>query len=109
MTDTHNTQHTPGPWDRGENWGDPNDGYTIRGGNDSHIADVYGRHHPDDIVSAAQGLANARLIAAAPDLLAALESLLYMYGDSISARLTRHIEAWEDARSAVKAATGETI
>jgi len=77
-TDTH----TEGPW-RVENWkytesriawrrdGVP----TIVGANDA-IAEVFNLYRPnaeDDAES--EAMANARLIAAAPDLLAALESL----------------------------------
>jgi hypothetical protein len=77
-TDTH----TPGPW-KVENWkyteslaawrrdGVP----TIIGGNDA-IAEVFNLYRPnaeDDAES--EAMANARLIAAAPEMLAALEEL----------------------------------
>jgi len=76
--------HTPGPW-RVENWkytesrlawrrdGVP----TIVGGNDA-IAEAFNLYRPnaeDDAES--EALANARLIAAAPEMLAALQSLAH--------------------------------
>lgn len=52
--------------------------------------------------------ADRLLIAAAPDLLEALENLVSAYGGSINARLTRHIEQWENASSAIALATEPT-
>lgn len=62
-------QHTPGPWDvnepdaKGGVWVDANDGLTV--------ARVGG-----GVSSVAEAIANARLIASAPDLLSALEKAL---------------------------------
>jgi len=57
-----NAQHTPGPWVYGKT------GYVKSG--DCYIAEVL---HGPDCPDADEVKANARLIAAAPDLLAALE------------------------------------
>jgi hypothetical protein len=73
---TQTTQHTPGPWtiqelehayDGYENWNT----YCIRSPQNVHIATVgnVDRFHEQDHE------ANARLLAAAPDLLAALQAL----------------------------------
>ena len=77
-------KHTPGPWVfyAPSSWTDglgyirpdPEDGLEIA-------------HHGDDDRSAAENLANARLIAAAPDLLAELK------------RVTDHLSDWTSAHS----------
>ena len=61
------TQHTPGPWHLSECAHQTTD-TGICSGSGLHITDVNGYGMRDD-----QNQANARLIAAAPDLLAALE------------------------------------
>lgn len=90
-----NTQHTPGPW---QIWAEitaisrnPCTGHTISRGDDVFICDAVGT-----------SAADARLIAAAPDLLAALQALLpYVAGsDSFAAE-----EAL--ARAAIAKATGQ--
>ena len=74
--DTKQTQHTPGPW-KAETFvvmgaeDHPKSGYTIKAGDDA-IADLY---HGCGWTKA-EVKANARLIAAAPELLAALEAVL---------------------------------
>lgn len=60
------SDHTPGPWE-----GRMHNGTNLRGPNDEPICLV----HTDN-------MANARLIAASPDLLAALEEVLAEIGDS---------------------------
>ena len=72
MTTTQTAKHTPGPWKQNGNtvW---EDGTKDRG----HIAVCrlrVGTHVPEF-----QNEANARLIAAAPDLLAVLEKVLAAY------------------------------
>ncbi len=65
------TEHTPGPW----HVSDPIDGRDIPYGIDDakghHLADVSDNHYGNPLPVEA----NARLIAAAPDLLAALEAM----------------------------------
>lgn len=105
------TKHTPGPWRYGAPWDKPNGGRTIFGRHvDEYIADVYAGHHADDSVDGPRGEANARLIAAAPDLLAALEA--YVAGDFEAQGSTlaaqRHNARRDAARAAIAKARGET-
>jgi len=66
------SKHTPGPWSIGEHQKIISTGWSIRIPSDgSAIAYVLGERNPEL-------QANARLIAAAPDLLAALQELLHM-------------------------------
>jgi hypothetical protein len=66
MTD----QHTPGPWSS------DTDAYVVNN-SDEVLADVfYVESHSPDLAPRLIRKANARLIAAAPDLLAALETIL---------------------------------
>jgi hypothetical protein len=70
------TQHTPGPWVA--------DGYNVKQPRGRYIAYTGPSHTPEDIYPkscAMEDKANANLIAAAPDLLAALEELLYGHTD----------------------------
>lgn len=68
--------HTPGPWhvqdDHGKRWIETS-------GNDDTIAEIHRRNSKGSVYSCKEANANARLIAAAPDLLAALEYLLAAY------------------------------
>jgi len=105
MTDT---QHTPGPWAIEP---DALGEYSIVTDNGGTIADIYGRNP-----------ANARLIAAAPDLLAALErlvTLMHIVGDepfrngvtdstgSIDEGVVIASDWLHDARAAIAEATGQ--
>ena len=75
------TRFTPGPWrflegkdyDEGANVGRP---LTVCGGNNDDLANVYSADDSTVSVSRAEAVANAHLIAAAPDLYEALELLL---------------------------------
>ena len=83
MTDT---RHTPGPWRIGDA------GFT-----------VFGPPKPGalaETIAPVKSRANARLIAAAPDLLAALEALAALPNKH------RPEEMWEAARAAIARATG---
>ena len=74
------TKHTPGPWDiregfRSDTWevfptrgAPPDDGFSAW----AELATVVADYNDDDM---SEGEANARLIAAAPELLAALQAL----------------------------------
>ena len=68
---TPTTQHTPGPWSTATG---RLGGLLIMGADDSMVTVIA----PED---GAVGVANATLIAAAPDLLAALEALTGAYWD----------------------------
>lgn len=105
---TSEFKHTPGPWHTGEGQANrivyaPN-GYAIC---DTKVFHCYSTTHEDK--------ANARLIAAAPDLLEALEAI-QAYADVALAKpeLFGGIEAvrnlrgpaFDDARAAIAKATG---
>lgn len=78
-----NTLHTPGPWKHDSTWG-------------------IIKHGKSEICALHSGnLANANLIASAPDLLVALESLLK------SSEVFGRFDAQLDAREAIRKAKGE--
>ena len=101
------TKHTPGPW----RFGEAKNGYTtIGGGNWGEFATVVtrmeGRDHDDPT-----GVANARLIVAAPDLLAAVEALFQhcsmihnVWGDGCNQKEAN--AAIDAGRAAIAKATG---
>jgi hypothetical protein len=104
------TQHTPGPWAVRDHWADEGafEVYPTRGGEPkigqwSALAEVpeYG---PND---APEAEANARLIAAAPDLLEALELML----ENLDAMyvVSPASSAHKKARAAIAKATGEKV
>ena len=82
--------HTPGPWEVAMP-GEVDEHYAVLDGF-GHTASVYGC--PEE---AATAFANARLIAAAPDLLAACELLLIYLGD------------WDDMENETCAAARKAI
>ena len=98
------TKHTPGPWAHG--------GCVVYGADGDSVADLSlnGRRHPNVTE------ANTRLVAAAPDLLDALEALLsnpvLNLGDLVYYVREREgedwdgpaVKAWGDAVQAAKAA-----
>jgi hypothetical protein len=88
------THHTPGPWSHANG--------IVVGGN-KIVAD-YCASGKYDTASLREQEANARLIAAAPDLLAAMLRLLE-YPDNDGALHPGSLD-WEDAREAVKKALG---
>ena len=75
---------------------------TVDGRDEDLIAKVVA-DAPTDGDMEAEGAANARLIAAAPDLLEALEGLCAAYGPYI----TGHVVWWKDAIDAIAKAKGE--
>ena len=113
--------HTPGPWYADIAGFNPHCGATINANGRPRIASVYWERtdgaeiadggyiaHPAN----AETVANARLIAAAPDLLEALEGLfrecvmIHRFGgDADNTRAAR--EAEEAARAAIRKARGE--
>jgi hypothetical protein len=93
------TQHTKGPWKFGSSNDDSVYKRNIGGSDGYHVAVASSRE--DDEVDA-----NARLIAAAPDLLEALQSIVDM--DVAYQRGPKVEDAVEVARAAIAKATGET-
>ena len=80
MADGKHTAHTPGPWEfleagRTEEEGNACRPLTICGGNNDDLANVYSRDDATVAISREEAIANARLIAAAPELLAVLQRL----------------------------------
>lgn len=105
-----NTQHTPGPWTAcGYKNLTVNAGPEGRYSEQSTIVLMPGARHEREITSGTQlqeMQANARLIAAAPDLLAALQALDWAvtgFGD-FEAQYPEEIAA---ARAAIAKATGK--
>ena len=94
-----NAKHTPGPWDTGE------DGWIVesaKGWAVSHAVVFRGKH------GEGEDFANARLIAAAPDLLAALEELTRTAASLVDYHDDPETEAAIDvARAAIAKAKGE--
>ena len=109
-----NTQHTPGPWAIGRDGYNPDKIYADQ----DTVAAVFGLPLHSTIGDVrgdnrwAQGLANARLIAAAPDLLAALQRVVdratHAKPDSCGQEM-RAIRAAlvDEARAAIAKATGQ--
>jgi hypothetical protein len=93
------TRHTPGPWIAVGFWVEhPSDKRPDICNCDPRSMDQEGR-------SDAEILANARLIAAAPDLLEALRGALEHW--PVPSSICKDRPAWEAARAAIAKATGE--
>lgn len=91
------TKHTPGPWETpGEDGGERVISYRTKKGKRYTLAHVYDGE-------TANMEANARLIAAAPELLDALEGVLQVDCDSED---WHQDEAWERAKNAIAKAKG---
>lgn len=104
------TKHTPGPWKFDDHLGCR----PIKGGKSgSHrqaqykeVACTVGLHDDDE------DRANARLIAAAPELLKALEALVWVADSMDSAPIAASVRletAYEEAKAAIAKARGETV
>ncbi len=93
-----NTKHTPGPWHIGMK-----PGPMIYGSDSSQVADLRA-----DLLDKGERAANARLIAAAPDLLALLQRMAdgEIMGGTFNHAETVH-EYQKLARAAIAKATGE--
>lgn len=112
--------HTPGPWSY-HTWNASGKQFGIETADHKHgIAAVTPNVNASTLLTMEQHEANARLIAAAPDMLAALQGLNHMGGDDRgcycicpcndgSAPSHKHSTACRDARIAIAAATGESI
>jgi hypothetical protein len=92
------SKHTPGPWKIVHHANGLGEATQIDGANRGSVADVYGA--TDGVQTA-----NAHLIAAAPDMLEALEALM---SDSSTLAGNIQIESWELATAAIKKARGQT-
>ena len=92
--------HTPGPWFV--------DGLIVTARQKGSIGFAYGPAMPENSAVGRASLANARLIAAAPELLAALQSLLSDW-DAVCGSHgwdKNHLCGPVDARAAIAKATG---
>lgn len=110
-------KHTPSPWHIEEIRGtqDKDNVYVAQAGGEL-VASVmaYGPHNPDRIL---RGRANAKLIAAAPDLLDELirlrEAALVMADPEHCLHATREFLPWKElaelARAAIAKATGKEV
>jgi hypothetical protein len=96
-------QHTPGPWEN-HKWNCEEHQISAKGGTIALVS------HSHTLVSEAEADANARLIAAAPDLLAALRDVLAHTGMEIITEedQIRWTSVLEDAKAAIAAAEGRT-
>ena len=114
-------RHSPAPWrflEDGRSEEEPNycQPLTICGPDDDDLANVYSSDDSTVSITRAEAIANARLIAAAPDLLAALSDLEIAANTvaacyarnpgSFSAALSDLGESAEKAREAIARATG---
>lgn len=96
------TQHTPGPWNF---YDDSNDGKTNRieiVAIGKTVARIYHSVPEED-------LPNARLIAAAPDLLEALQDIVKSLVDQDDEGMIEHAQQMIIARAAIAKATGEVV
>lgn len=88
-------EHTPGPWERSEktegNW------WRIGAGNQA-IAAVHAASKKRNEPYASMFEANANLIAAAPELLAALEFVLSAHGEQLDTAFAQAQEAITKAK-----------
>lgn len=90
------SQHTPGPWHVGDNFSGPTIVYNQKGWCVADCRAPHGKFHPDGAREA-----NARLIAAAPDL---LEALRYLLAQTIEQDEAYSIELTEGEADAAKMA-----
>ena len=97
------SQHTPGPWFASEVTGDEEPCY-ISAHRWESLAKVYGNEEAD---FAQEGRANARLIAAAPELLEALHLMVEALQPAEVDFVDYERIAMEKARAAIKKARGE--
>ena len=88
-----NSQHAPGPWYVFEGYEDDNPQYTVESSvTIAYIRESTFNQNPE---------ATARLMAAAPDLLEALQHLMVAHGEQLD-------YAFQQAQDAIAKATGET-
>ncbi len=114
------TKHTPGPWKAHQGWADP-DLNVMMGDEHPNWCEVTGPEGEEYLsINGHFGIANARLIAAAPDLLDALTNMLacsendnegcivdaQMIGRAIRVTRASLEEIQDAARAAIRKATG---
>lgn len=107
--------HAPGPW-RVLEWANEKKGYIAivgPGKPESHICDVFPFGKRAEHQTLAEHTANARLISAAPDMLAALDRALEIIGDNLADQRTGDgwkteeiRDAWLAGQAAVAKARG---
>lgn len=102
--------HTPGPWTleihHAPNPKVPDSPGDVFGPNGEHIV-CFG--HDYDDYGAFESMADARLIAAAPDLLAALDFLLLQVDTVERTSVVRESAIYREARAAIAKAKGADI
>lgn len=91
--------HTPGPWTIGNT--DPLLFGRKQGNGTEPIGFVYGPSFAERSAVGQRALANARLIAAAPELLEALQTCITSWHEE------DRVKAWDKARIVIAKATGE--
>lgn len=96
---TQETQHTPGPWEHNCS------GHVRRAGNENSLLAII--HHAGGKVKSDEQLANLKLMAAAPDLLEALEGAIEAW-DADSAPNSWSYQDVEKARAAIQKARGQS-
>lgn len=97
------SKHTPGPWDYG--WEIQPNGCPTVGHKGLMVCMV--AHSAKDPEQKETALANANLIAAAPDLLEALEYALSMWGDYLPPGNSNAMKAIKQSRAAIAKARGD--
>jgi len=90
-------EHTPGPWEIVDFRGWPQGQLSIQAG-PMYVANVFAKHPNCN--------ANARLIAAAPDLLAAAERLAAVNNDPMTFEASDFDAAWNAMHEAIAKAKG---
>lgn len=115
-TDGTTAKHTSGRWLQSNRTANRSDLQTIISENNVDIATVHNPSPIPDTTSWYEGHANARLIAAAPQMLDALKRLIASMdahstlhaddGDDV-ARMVEWADAEDDARAAIAAAQGD--
>lgn len=105
-----NNPHTPGPWTFGMDIGSTPSRVTFRIGGERQTSLSSERgitcSNSNVLMSVAEAEANARLISAAPELLAALQGMFNMNLDAIELGEPFDEKLWEQAEQAIVKATG---
>lgn len=98
-------KHTPGPWELETHYDHNNDTHlNLYGHIDTYLHKPIARLYPDCRFADDSDKANAYLIAAAPDLLAALEAVAALDDGMLT---TPALQAVHQARAAIAKAKGE--